>query len=122
MPKIKEVFWHDDPNAGHFYLILTPPSQPELVLVNFTSYEDWKDTTVVVEAAEAGFLTKKSVIAFERARLVPTDAVLRTVDQGHFAFRGVVSDELWLRIIDGATISQRTPVEVIEFLDHLGIR
>ena len=44
------VFSFHDQNGGHFWVVITPPSFPEVLVVNFTTQGPRKDQSCVLQA------------------------------------------------------------------------
>ncbi len=64
-----------DPGASydsHLWMIISDPkTHPEkVVIVNFTSWEDWKDQACVVDVGEHSYIKKRTCVNFEGAKVV----------------------------------------------------
>lgn len=106
-PQLGTVFWMDDPSGGHDYVILTPPTQPEIVIVNFTSNGPRKDQSCVLQPGEHPVVTRESVVAYNFAQVVPTSALLKWAIDGEIVEKAKASYELMLKIWAGADVTRR---------------
>jgi len=116
--KLGTVFWKDDCSGGHDYVVITPPSYPEVLVVNFTSQGPRKDQSCVLSPGCHPAIVVESVVAFEFAAVVPTAEVQRRIDDSTFAVKDDASEALLLAIWDGAYSTNRMSIRCRELLSQ----
>ncbi len=116
--KLGTVFWKDDCNGGHFYVVITPPSYPEVLVVNFTSQGPRKDQSCVLHPGCHPAIVVESTVPFEYAAVVPTVEVQRRIHDGTFAVKDDASEELLFAIWDGAYSTNRMSIRCQELLSR----
>ena len=112
------VFCKDDPKGGHIYVIITPPSYPGVLIVNFTSNGPRKDQSCVLKADEHEVLTHESVVAFGYATVQSTLDVQKMFDDGVAVMKQKASDELMQKIWEGAYATNRMQIRCRELLEQ----
>ncbi len=112
------VFWREDDSGGHFYVVITPPSYPEILVVNFTTQGRRKDQSCVVQPGEHANIVDESVISFDHAAVVLTSEVQTRVDDGTFSLKDTVTDELLLKVWEGAYKTNRMTIRCQELLSE----
>ncbi len=102
---------------GHQHIIITDPKDDDaqaVAVVNFTGHEVNKDNTCVVEAGEHPRVTKKTVVAYKYAFILPLG------EQEDFVKQSTqwedVSPDLLVKIQEG-TDSDYIPEKVRRFVD-----
>lgn len=116
--KLGTVFWKDDCNEGHYCVVITPPSHPEVLIVNFTTQGPRKDQSCVLQPGDHPVLVDESVVAFEYAAVFPTDEVQKCIDDNTFEVKVDASEELLIKIWDGAFRTRRMTIRCSELLSE----
>ncbi|OIO11235.1 MAG: hypothetical protein AUJ52_02315 [Elusimicrobia bacterium CG1_02_63_36] len=102
----------------HLWFVLTDPDlEKNFLAVNLTSFELFKDDTVVLTAGHP-FISKKSVIQYSDARLFKTTDLDWMIDAAYAQAREACSPELLKRIREGLIISDHAPQEMQEYLQR----
>jgi hypothetical protein len=98
----------------HLYVVLTEPSgePPEVAIVNFSSYRDGLDDTVILEPGDHSFIKRTSFVNYAEATKV-TVAKLQTIVEMDITVphRERCSPELLRRIRDGVQASDFTSLK-----------
>lgn len=103
------------PNEHLFTVALGPlvmesyGSQPQVVLVNFTSVKPGApiDPACIVEAGQHSFLTHDSYIAYRYAEIRPVFDVEKMVSDQVWRPAASCNNDLLQRIVDGFSASER---------------
>ena len=110
------MFWKDDSSGGHFYVVITPPSFPEVLVVNFSKQGPRKDQSCVVKPGCHPNIVEESVVAFDYAAVVPTLEVQRNIDEGVFELKDDAAHDLLVSIWDGAYETNRMTIRCRDLL------
>ena len=87
----------------HLWTIISDPSQsPTVLIVNFTSWDDWPQEACIVEAGEHPFIKHKSYINYDDAQLPPLQMLQRAYDEHLITEKEPLTDELLQRIRESA--------------------
>lgn len=116
--KLGTVFWKNDCNNGHYCVVITPSSYPEVLVVNFTTQGPRKDQSCVLQPGCHPVIVAESVVSFDYAAVLPTDEVQRKIDDGTFSVKDDASEELVLKIWDGAFKTRRMTIRCSELLSQ----
>lgn len=108
--KLRNTFWMEDASGGHVYIVMTPTSYPEVVVVNFTTLTRFSDRSCVMQAGEHPFIVRESAIAYDFAQVLPTAALEAMVIGGAIRLKEDVSEDLILRIWEGADKTNRMTI------------
>jgi len=100
----------------HLWFVLTDQdANGKFLAANLTSFELYKDSTVVLSAGHP-FITKKSVISYSDAKLFEEAAIDYLLAHG-LALRKEPCDPNLLKVIrDGLLASNETPQELQDYL------
>jgi hypothetical protein len=99
---------------GHLWVVIAESKdRTELICVNFTSQEDYKEQTVVCEANEHPFLTHTSVIAYNYARRFKKTTVQSYLGTSTFKKKAACKEKLLAKICDGMNRSEHVPKHVL---------
>lgn len=115
----------EKPNQEHLWMVVTNPKLEKVVIVNFTSFRLGSDESCVVDAGEHPFVRKKTCVNYADAKVVPSKNLAKLLGMkrhnGSFVCpqREPLSNELLLRIQQGAVISDRTPLEAKSIVEQL---
>ncbi len=112
IPGIKPgmTFQFDD-RAGddHLYVVISSPSQPELVIVSVTTKRRFTDTSCELNAGDHPFVQHASCIAYEFGEVISTETLQRKIDDHLVRVRDPMSLEIIGRILDGAERTRNLP-------------
>lgn len=111
------VFWKDDCNGGHFCVVITPPTEPQVLIVNITSQGPRKDQSCVLTAGCHPRVDRESVICFDDADVFETSTVSTMLGNGTFDEKEKASRELILKIWEGASKTNRMKVKCKELFE-----
>jgi hypothetical protein len=103
-----------DAGDGHLYFVISTPTLfAQVAIANFTTPHDPCDWTCVIERGEHPWVRHKTIVAYNRARLVDVDEFERRVRNGIYVpYREVLSAQLLERIQAGAIESTHTIAKV----------
>jgi hypothetical protein len=112
--KVGDTFCLTDYGGYHRYIILTEPNEDgKVVLVNFTSFADDKECTVLFWPKDDDQLFKKpTTISYANARLVTLSKLTKYVEKDYI----YCTPALTKQIIIGAFKSLSIPLEIIQEL------
>jgi hypothetical protein len=116
--KLGTVFWMNDSQGGHYYVVITPPSYPEVLVVNFTKQGPRKDQSCVLTPGCHPVVVLESVVSFDHAEVVPTSELQRQIDDGLVTVKDDASEELMLAIWDGAYATNRMTIRCQQLLSQ----
>lgn len=110
----------------HLHVFLTDPigKEPARVLVvNISSYTNNKqDDTVILEEGEHEFITHKSYVSYDYAKIIHVGVTEELIAKSSMEFKDNVSEELYKKIIKGLLESKRTPGNIKKFCrEHIAI-
>jgi hypothetical protein len=108
--KLRNTFWMDDSQGGHVYIVMTPTSYPEVVVVNFTTLNRFSDRSCIVRPGEHPFIIQESAIAYDFAQVVPTATLDAMLIGGAIRQREDISADLMLKIWEGADKTNRMSI------------
>lgn len=102
---------------AHLWIVLAGPDENGKVLVvNVTSYQARKDTTVTLVAGDHPFVTKKSVINYAEARMAKVSALDIASKNGDIKFQAPVSSKVLETVRVGLLKSGHTPEKMVLYL------
>jgi hypothetical protein len=114
-----------DPKASydsHLWMIISDPGNhpDKVVIVNFTSWADWKDQACVVDVGEHPYVHKKTCVNYAGAKIVTLDQ-LKTLEQaGRLKMHSHLSEALLRRIRQGV-LDSRMKMSLAELLLEQGV-
>src|ERR1039458_10137898 len=103
----------------HLWIILTPPSEGEVVTVSVTTKRRRSETLVQLHPGDHPFIVHDSVIAYSYARIRTVEEIEIAVASGAARLRESVSQELLKRVCDGLIESDFTPNGIRDFYKSL---
>lgn len=120
------VLWFPDDggSGGHYHIIISDPRAfpDKVVLVNLTTWEDYKEDTCVLEAADdLPLLHHKSCIDYGRAKQVSASALCMLLREKRIHHRGHLPADILARVRQRAAESQRIPNRCLLTLEEQGI-
>jgi hypothetical protein len=99
----------------HLWIILTPPSEGEVVTVSVTTKRRRSETLVQLHPGDHPFIVHDSVIAYSYARIRTVEEIEVAVASGAAKLREPVSPELLRRVCNGLIDSDFTPNGIRHF-------
>jgi len=100
----------------HLWFVLTNEDENgKFLAVNLTSFELYKDKTVVLDKGHP-FITKKSVINYSDATIFDARKIDEIIQKGFAAKKQSCSVELLREIRDGLLASDESPQETQDYL------
>ena len=118
--RLGDTFLNLNPGSPeHLWIVITDPEVlPFMVIVNLTSYRFGCDDTCRVVAGEHSFVSRDSVVAFERAQLLTPQQLQFIEGNGHCRMHEPVTAELIGRIQQGVIASEFTPQKVRSIVEE----
>lgn len=111
---VGELFFLDDENQGHFWIVLTPPDEFQLVaIVNFTGREHGEEQTIWIQPSDCAYLTKPSTLRFSQSRLIHNTRLSQIANGKDFICDRILVD----RIVYAAFDSEFIPLKCQRFLE-----
>jgi hypothetical protein len=105
----------------HLCILVTPPSDGEVVIVAVTTERARSETLVRLKKEDHPFLTHASVISYAYSRVTTTEEIERAVKNGTAMPRANASESLLKRAQAGLLESDRTPNWVkLRYRDFMG--
>jgi mRNA-degrading endonuclease toxin of MazEF toxin-antitoxin module len=99
----------------HLWIILTPPSEGEVVTVSVTTRRRRSETLVELHPGDHPFIVHDSVIAYSYARIRTVEEIEAAVASGAARLREPVSPEVLERVCKGLVESDFTPNGIRHF-------
>jgi hypothetical protein len=103
----------------HLWIVLTPPSEGEVVTVSVTTKRRRSETLVELHPGDHPFIVHDSVIAYSYARIRTVEEIEIAVASGAASLREPVSPEVLERICKGLVESDFTPSGIRHFYKSL---
>lgn len=112
--QVGELFFLDDENKGHFWIVLTPPDELQLVAIfNFTGREHGEERTIWIQPSECTYLTKPSTLRFSQTRLLKREKLEKIANGKDF----ICEMELVHRIVTAAFGSEFIPLKCQRYIE-----
>lgn len=99
----------------HLWIIITPPSEGEVVTVSVTTRRKRSETLVVLKPGDHPFIVRESVIAYSYSRIRTVEDIEIALLNGTAKQREPVSEALLKRVQSGLIDSEFTPNGVRHF-------
>ncbi len=99
----------------HLWIVLTPPSEGEVVTVSVTTKRRRSETLVELRPGDHPFIAHDSVIAYGYARIRTVEEIEAAIASGAAKLREPVSPELLSRACSGLVDSDFTPHGIRHF-------
>jgi hypothetical protein len=108
--------------SPHLWTIISDPDQDnkEIIVVYFTTFEDYKDQACAIETGEHPKITHKSLVAYRDYVIFSSSQLKKMATDGKIKIEAPLSVELLKRIRSSAHNS-RLPMGRISFLDRQGL-
>lgn len=103
----------------HLWIVLTPPSEGEVVTVSVTTKRRRSETLVELHPGDHPFIVHDSVIAYSYARIRTVEEIEVAVASGAARLREPVSPELLRRVRNGLIESDFTPNGIRHFFKNI---
>jgi len=103
----------------HLWIVLTPPSEGEVVTVSVTTKRRHSETLVELHPGDHPFIVHDSVIAYSYARIRTVEEIEIAVASGAARLHEPVSPEVLKRVCDGLIESDFTPYGIRNFYRSL---
>jgi hypothetical protein len=89
---------------NHFWVVLSDPAkdQERVLVVNWTTYEAYKEQTCILEAGEHICITRRSCVYYIGARIERLSALQYAELCNNILVRGKLDDQVLQRIREGA--------------------
>ena len=96
---------------NHLYMVISDPSidPSKVVMVSFTTHTPNEEQLCIVEKGEHPFVKVKTVVRYKDARCSSATDIEKAVSNGSLATQAPLSEELLMRIRDGAALSDFLP-------------
>jgi hypothetical protein len=109
----------DDDEGYHLWIVLTPPSEGEVVTVSVTTLRKRSEKLVVLQAGEHPFIGHPSVVAYAYARIRTVQTIETAIVNGTAKKREPVSRALLKKVRAGLVDSDFTPNGVRHFYNDV---
>jgi hypothetical protein len=110
----------DDEDEGyHLWIVLTPPSEGEVVTVSVTTLRKRSEKLVVLQAQDHPFIEHPSVIAYTYSRIRTVQDIEAALANGTAKRREPASRELLEKVRAGLVDSDFTPNGVRHFYNDV---
>ena len=105
----------EEDDTLHLWIVLTPPSEGEVVTVSVTTKRRRSETLVELHSGDHPFIVHDSVIAYSYARIRTVEEIEVAVGSGAARLRELISRVLLERICNGLLDSDFTPNGIRQF-------
>jgi hypothetical protein len=104
---------------NHLQIVLSDPSldAAKVVVVNFSSWEPYKEQACIVEPGEHPFVVKRTCVPYRFAATVTLAFLEDRESRGHIAKQQPLSAALLARVLAGAAQSRFMPTEVWDVIE-----
>jgi mRNA-degrading endonuclease toxin of MazEF toxin-antitoxin module len=99
----------------HLWIILTPPSEGEVVTVSVTTKRRRSETLVELHPGDHPFIVHDSVIAYSYSRIRTVEEIEVAVASGTAKLREPISPKILERVCNGLLDSDFTPNGIRNF-------
>jgi len=110
--------------SSHLWFVISYPfnSPEQIVIVNLTSWRlkavGLNDSGCILEVGDHEFVRHKSYINYSQTKPPYVKDLHTAIDNGLLILNEPCKDELFIKILDGASNSKFTPLWVISILTH----
>jgi mRNA-degrading endonuclease toxin of MazEF toxin-antitoxin module len=96
MLKCGDTFLIEDEDGPecHLWIVVTPPSEGEVVIVSVTTKRKKSETLVVLKKGDHPFIEHDSVIAYHYSKVVTVESIEAAIKNGTAKQHAAVSPEL----------------------------
>ena len=109
----------DDDEGYHLWIVLTPPSEGEVVTVSVTTLRKRSEKLVVLQAGDHPFIEHPSVVAYAYARIRTVQTIETAIVNGTAKKREPASRALLKKVRAGLVDSDFTPNGVRHFYNDV---
>lgn len=92
-------------------------SSNEVVIVNFTTFDNRKDSSCVLDKGEHPFVNHRTSVNYYDAKTVSTKTLTQLESYGSITRKEDLSDEVLAKILEGAAISPFLNLGIRKFLE-----
>lgn len=103
------------PDTFHLYIIISIVDTKALI-VNVTTKKVGSDVSCVLQVGDHDFITRESVINYGDAKIPEIDNLKSAIDKKILKPQKPVTDDLLIRIVNGAKISNAFPQGLLKHL------
>jgi hypothetical protein len=93
----------------HLWIVITPPTEGEVVIVTVTTQRKRSETLVVLRKGDHPFIVHDSVIAYAYSRIRAVDDIESAIENGTAKQREPVSEAVLKKVRAGLIDSDFTP-------------
>lgn len=111
----------DEDSEPHLQVVITPPTEGEVVTVSITTRRKRSETLVQLHLGDHPFIKHDSVVAYAYARIRTVEEIETAIQGGTARKREPVSSQLLKRIQSGLIDSDFTPNGVRRFYLELNL-
>jgi len=104
-----------DGNRPHLWVVITPPTVDEAVIVNITTKRERSDLTVVLNVGDHPFIKHPSVVYYSDARITPVVALENAIKSNYFRTHQGFAVSVLSKIQKGIFVSEFTPRKIKMF-------
>jgi len=109
-------------DTHHLFIQMTDPlgEDNKILLVNVSSInmETYHDETCILNAGDHPFITHPSYIRYDKARIEPVQKIEDAVQRSIFFPRGILSEAVFVRVVQGFRDSPRVARNILRFLEE----
>lgn len=111
MLKCGDTFLIEDEDGPecHLWIVITPPSEGEVVIVSITTKRQRSETLVVLKKGDHRFIDRDSVIAYHHSKVVTVESIETALRNGTAKRHDPASSKLLQRAKAGLLESDFTP-------------
>ena len=103
----------------HLWMIISYVKQPlnEVVIVNFTTFDNKKDSSCVLDKGEHPFVKHRTSVNYYEARIVSSEKLTQLESYGLITRKEDLDDEVLAKILEGAATSPFLKLGIRKFLE-----
>jgi len=105
----------EDGQDCHLWILITPPTEGEVVIVSVTTMRKRSETLVVLRKGDHPFIDHDSVVAYSYSQVKTVEDIEAAIENGTAKKREPASAELMRRVRAGLIDSDFTPNGVRHF-------
>lgn len=109
----------DEDDDYHLWIIVTQPSEGEVITVSVTTQRKKSENLVVLQAGDHPFITHPSVIAYGYSKIRAVDDIENAIRNGSAKQREPVSEAILQKVRNGLADSDFTPNYVRHYFNSL---
>lgn len=109
--------FEDRVDDDHLWFIASDTKEADVVILSLTTVRRWSDLSCLIQAGEHDFVVHESCVAYQYAEIVSVATLKDKWENGDIRSRTPLSDELMLRVWDGAAITRMLPLRCVQILE-----